>query len=229
MRQELRDIVLFATHDMARDPPFSHVDLVTCRNVLIYLERELQEQVCATFHYALEAAGLPGCWAPRSADQPPGLFRSDRPHSEGCSNRLRAATSRACYRTCSRRCACASSSCRAALAQLYGSVERSEHAPARARIVAPPSILVDEHHHVWHMSDSAGRYLQPSGGPLSGDVVDLVRQELRFELRSALHRVFEQKMSTVSPPLLVRFNGDRHRVHLHVKAPQNTKSRAAPS
>src|SRR5262249_16986168 len=53
VRQEVRDLVLFAVHDLLKDPPFSHVDLISCRNVLIYLDRELQEQVCSTFHYAL--------------------------------------------------------------------------------------------------------------------------------------------------------------------------------
>ncbi|KAB2851189.1 MAG: insulinase family protein, partial [Sphingopyxis terrae] len=52
---------------------------------------------------------------------------------------------------------------------------------------APPSILVDEMHRVLHLSDSAGRYLLPPGGPLTGDVADLARPELRFELRSALN------------------------------------------
>jgi two-component system CheB/CheR fusion protein len=219
VRQELRDIVLFATHDMARDPPFSHVDLVTCRNVLIYLERELQEQVCATFHYALNPQGYLMLGASESADQPPGLFRLiDR-------------TARLFQSTASRDkprvlpTLLAPMRMREQLMQSGRSLsstavlnEASTHRRV-LEIVAPPSILVDEHHHVLHMSDSAGRYLQPSGGLLSGDVVDLVRQELRFELRSALHRVFEQKVSTVSLPLLVRFNGDRHRVHLHVKAP----------
>src|SRR5205823_1323615 len=50
VRQELRDIVLFAIHDLLKDPPFSHADLISCRNVLIYLDRDLQEQVCSTFH-----------------------------------------------------------------------------------------------------------------------------------------------------------------------------------
>ena len=52
--------------------------------------------------------------------------------------------------------------------------------------LAPPSMLVDEAHRVVHLSENAGRSVMPSGGPLSGDVVDLVRPELRFELRSAL-------------------------------------------
>ena len=64
----------------------------------------------------------------------------------------------------------------------------------------------------------------PSGGPLSGDAVDLVRPELRFELRSALNRVFEQRESTLSLPILVRFNGSPHRVHLLVKPVTDNES-----
>jgi two-component system, chemotaxis family, CheB/CheR fusion protein len=57
VRQELRDTMVFALRDLLKDPPFSHVGLVSCRNVLIYLDRELQEQVCSTFHYALNGGG----------------------------------------------------------------------------------------------------------------------------------------------------------------------------
>src|SRR5262249_35804044 len=58
---------------------------------------------------------------------------------------------------------------------------------------------------------------QPSGGALTGDVVDLVRSELRFELRSALYRIFEQQIATLSLPIPVRFNGAPHRVLIQVK------------
>ena len=87
--------------------------------------------------------------------------------------------------------------------------------------VAPPSMLVDGTHRVVHLSENAGRFVMPSGGPLSGDAVDLVRPELRFELRSALNRAFEQTLSTLSLPVLVRFNGSRHRMHLMVKPVQD--------
>src|SRR5262249_58560663 len=58
----------------------------------------------------------------------------------------------------------------------------------------------------------------PSGGPLSGDAADLVRPELRFELRSALNRLFEHRQPTLSGSILVRFNGAPHRVHFQVSA-----------
>src|SRR5262245_40475317 len=87
--------------------------------------------------------------------------------------------------------------------------------------VAPPSILVDEWRRVVHLSDNAGRYLMPSGGPLSQDVSDLARPELRFELRSALNRAFAQNGHTVSSPVRVVFNGTPQLVHLLVKPSKN--------
>src|ERR1051325_9001096 len=78
-------------------------------------------------------------------------------------------------------------------------------------------MLVDEMHRVLHLSDNAGRFLAPSGGPITGDAVDLVRPELRFELRSALHRAFERKEGTLSLPITVQFNGAPHRVLIQVR------------
>jgi two-component system CheB/CheR fusion protein len=100
-----------------------------------------------------------------------------------------------------------------------GSREAAIHRQAIEQ-VAPPSVLVDASHRVVHLSEHAGRFLQPSGGPMSGDVVDLARPELRFELRSALHRAFELGQSTLSLPILIRFNGSPNRVHFQVKPAQ---------
>jgi two-component system CheB/CheR fusion protein len=219
VRQELRDIVLFASHSVLRDPPFSHIDLVSCRNLLIYLDRELQEQVCSTFHYALSVGGFLLLGASETADHPAGLFRTlDR------KARIYQSTAQPGDKP-------------RLLPNLLGSLGRHEDgahvgrglSPAAAlnqaslhrqaiEDMAPPSILVDQIHRVVHLSDNAGRFLQPSGGPLSGDVVDLVRPELRFELRSALHRIFELGQSTLSLPIPVRFNGAAHRVLLQVKS-----------
>jgi two-component system CheB/CheR fusion protein len=221
IRQEVRDIVLFAVHDLLKDPPFSHVDLISCRNVLIYLDRDLQEQVCSTFHYALNPGGFLLLGGSEMADNPPGLFRPvDR------ITRLYQSTARAGEKM-------------RQLPRLVGPVRVREPALAVGRAVsptvalseavahrraiekiAPPSILVDDTHRVVHLSDHAGRYLMPSGGPLSGDVSDLARPEFRFELRSSLHRVFEDNEATLSLPIPVRFNGAAVPVQLLVKPVQ---------
>ncbi len=57
IRKEIRDMVVFAPQNVLRDPPFSHVDICTCRNLLIYLEPEVQERVLALLHFALKHGG----------------------------------------------------------------------------------------------------------------------------------------------------------------------------
>lgn len=230
VRQELRDTVLFASHDLLKDPPFSRLDLISCRNVLIYLERELQEQVCSTFNYALNPGGFLFLGTSETAENPPGLFKVvDR------SARLYQSITHSGERP-------------RLLPRLLASVGGREIAAAHGLLfppstatggevalhrqaieaLAPPSILVDEAHRVIHLSDNAGRFLQPAGGPLSGDAVDLVRPEIRFELRSALNRAFDRRQATLTLPILVRFNGaSPHRVLVQVK-PVGARGEAAP-
>ena len=222
VRQEARDIVLFAVHDLLKDPPFSHVDLISCRNVLIYLDRELQEQVCSTFSYALNPGGYVFVGASETADNPPGVFRAvDRTARIYQSTATSGDKPRLLPRLLG------PVRVREQIVQLgrtmSPTVALGEAAMHRRAIeqVAPPSMLVDESHRVIHLSENAGRYVMPSGGPLSGDAVDLVRPELRFELRSALNRVFEQREPTLSLPILVQFNGAPHRLHMHVKPVHN--------
>ncbi|HET9617051.1 MAG TPA: CheR family methyltransferase, partial [Pseudolabrys sp.] len=224
VRQELRDMVLFALHDLLKDPPFSRVDLISCRNVLIYLDRELQEQVCSTFHYALNPGGFLLLGSSETADNPPGLFRSIERTA-----RLYQSTAHPGDKPRSLPRLLGPVRVREQVAQLARGLSPSaaltDAAAHRRAIeqVAPPSILVDETHRVVHLSDHAGRFLMPSGGPLSGDIVDLVRPELRFELRSALHRLFEQNAGSLSLPIAVRFNGGAHRVLLLVQAVENSE------
>ena len=228
VRQELRDTVLFALHDLLKDPPFSRVDLISCRNVLIYLDRELQEQVCSTFHYALNPGGFLLLGSSETAENPPGLFRTiDR------TARLYQSTAHPGDKPRSLPRLLGPVRVREQVAQLARGLSPSaaltDAAAHRRAIekVAPPSILVDETHRVVHLSDNAGRFLMPSGGPLSGDIVDLVRPELRFELRSALHRLFEQNAASLSLPIAVRFNGSAHRVLLLVQSVEDSDAAVA--
>ncbi len=217
VKRELRDAVLFASHSVLKDPPFSRVDLISCRNLLIYLDRDLQQQVLATLHYALNPDGYLFLGSSESAETQNNLFRViDR------DARVYQSTGRVPDRLPS-------------LPRITGMIAGAESfypspspAPISARAsqaahrealenLAPPSILVDAAFRVLHLSGTAGRYLLPSGGPLTTDVTDLVRPELRFELRAALHRAFERGEKTLSGAISVRFNGHPVRVYIHVK------------
>ncbi len=58
MKKEIREMIVFAIQNVIKDPPFTKLDLVSCRNLLIYLEPELQNRLIPTFHYALKPGGF---------------------------------------------------------------------------------------------------------------------------------------------------------------------------
>ncbi len=58
VHKSLRDLLVFSEHDVIKDPPFSRLDLVSCRNLLIYMSAELQQKVIPLFHYALKPGGV---------------------------------------------------------------------------------------------------------------------------------------------------------------------------
>jgi two-component system, chemotaxis family, CheB/CheR fusion protein len=75
IKKEIRDLVLFAPHNLLRDPPFSKLDLITCHNLLIYLNRDVQEQILQLFHFVLRPEGHLLLGASESTDSVPSLSR----------------------------------------------------------------------------------------------------------------------------------------------------------
>jgi two-component system, chemotaxis family, CheB/CheR fusion protein len=213
IRKDVRDMVLFTHHSAVKDPPFMRLDLVVCRNLMIYLERELQAQLLALFHYAL----LPGRF----------LFLGSAESADGAE--LFAPVE------CEARIYCAKPRTgrkldmlgelprehRPDLPPLRGTGPRAEPTPGALHLAAlehagPPSALVDEDLRVVHLSANAGRFIAPPEGPMSTELPDIVRAELRAELRNALHRVAATGEPCISLPISVGFEGARHRVAVYI-------------
>ena len=214
IRREVRDIIVFAQHSLLRDPPFSHIDLISCRNLLIYLDRGLQNQVCGTFHYALRPRGYLFLGSSESIDGQ-NLFR------------VVSRDARIFQAIESRRALPPLPNLSAGPRTIQPPVTSAVTRDARSNFMAehrqaleqlsPPSMLVDEGHRIINLSDSAGRYLLPPGGPLSALAADMVRPELRLDLQAGLHRAFEQNEASLTLPLAVQFNGMARQVSLHVR------------
>lgn len=214
IRREIRDMVLFATHSLLKDPPFSKLHLVSCRNLLIYLERDLQRQVISTFHYALKTNGYLFLGSSETAESPTGLFRVIDRDARIYQSNIRAVEDKTFPHVFV--------SPRAGDVPILTPTRAGDHAPSvihsRAlELMAPPSAIVDINHQIVNMSEDAGRFIQPSGGQIRNDITELARPELRFDLRAALHRAFERNQPTLSLPIPVQFNGSPKRVFLQVR------------
>ena len=212
IRREIRETVMFATHSLLKDPPFSKLHIISCRNLLIYLEKDLQQMVLSTFNYALRAGGYLFLGSSETADASPASFRAF--NREARIYQSKGPTGE--YRELPH------------LVVLPREITGGVHAvpPLQAppaahhralELTAPPSMLVDVNHQILHMSDAAGRFLQPSGGQIRNDVTELARPELRFDLRAALHLAFERGQASLSLAIPVQFNGAPHRVFLQVR------------
>jgi len=227
VKRELRDAVLFTNHSVLRDPPFSRVDLVACRNVLIYLQRQVQDNVFDILHYALNPGGYLFLGSSESAEQVSHLFetmdkenriyrvkpwRGEHPHVPTLPLSIRRIP-RANLRIAPRMAAHRLVEERPALDQ--------QHEEA-LEAYGPPSILVDEDYNILHISETAGRYLLQPKGPITSDLLKLVRAELQLELRSGLFQAFEKDKAIVSKPVPVQFNGKPHLVVISVR-PQRPK------
>jgi two-component system CheB/CheR fusion protein len=214
----LRDIVVFATHNLLRDPPFSRLDLIVCRNVLIYLQRDIQEEVVEVFHYALRPGGRLLLGTAETLDRSD-LFRveSKEAHLYRRRDARRGAT-----RLPPLTLSATIPRVRAVHSEVSPPMRVAPDvafATVHQRLVerhAAPSLLVGPEHEVAHLSDHVGRYLQHPGGQPTSDLFKLVRDEFRLELRTAMHMVRERREPWSSRPIEVQTGGEPVSVVLRV-------------
>jgi two-component system CheB/CheR fusion protein len=204
IRKGIRDRILFASHNVLRDPPFSRLDMVSCRNLLIYLNREVQARVLEMFHFALKPGGylfLGGSESAESVadffvpiDKKNRIYRA-RPTSRAMSSgtQLPSHVSRlpeSIHRPPPRR--------------QFSYAEVHQRALALA---APPSVVLDRESNIVHMSQRAGQFLRMGAGEPSRNVLALVIPELRLELRSALYQVHQGNTAVDCRHILVEVPG----------------------
>ena len=214
VRREVRDLVLFASHSVVREPPFLRLDLITCRNLLIYLERPLQTQLCRLFHYGLRARGALFLGSAETADVAPELFAPINREARLYRARPQAAATLPVLPQLP-------SDYPATAAETRRVRPGDGRRPVEAHVstlekASPPSVLVDEGYGIVHLSASVGRYILHPGGPFTGKLSDVVRPELRLDLKIALDRAFESREPSVTLPIVVAFDGARRRVVLQV-------------
>ncbi|MFC4278574.1 CheR family methyltransferase [Achromobacter aloeverae] len=195
VKKQLRERVLFAPHNVLRDPPFSKLDLVSCRNLLIYLDREVQADVLRMFHFALKPGGYLFLGSSESADACENLFsvvdkRYRIYQAKNTASQHRPvpllplpASDRVPLTTAP------------ALAVRGRRVSFADIHQQALEQYAPPSVIVDHDSNIVHMSERAGRFLRHVGGEPSRNLTALVYPDLRMELRTALFQALHSRKS----------------------------------
>jgi two-component system CheB/CheR fusion protein len=217
VRKELRERLMFAVHNLLADPPFSRLDFISCRNLLIYFDRDVHPQVLEMFHFALKPGGYLFLGSAESADGASALFSVvDK------KNRLfRANLVPRAPRVLPAMGQASSMHMPLAHAVVQPRPERaSVYAGLHARLVeqhSAPSVLIDGQGNAVHLSPQAGRYLQLSGGTPSPSLVQLVHPALRMELRTAIFQAQSSGKNVESRRARVDLGAGRRHVMVTVR------------
>ena len=216
--KELRDMCIFSTHNVIRDPPFSRLDLISCRNLLIYLKPALQTQIIPLFHYSLRPGGYLFLGSSENLSRHTELFVSlDRKNRVFRRRDLVARPSLPLrqFMPHSRREWTGSAEGQSTLLQ------RSDMLRTIANTIverfAPTYVVVDEAGQTLYFSSGTGKYLQAAAGPPDRDVVAMARSGLRADLRAALHRAKATGQRVVRDRVPVQFNGGTQMISLAVE------------
>jgi PAS domain S-box-containing protein len=191
--KQLREMIVFAHHSLIKDPPFSRLDLLVCRNFLIYLNPDMQKRLIALFHQVLKPRGFLFLGAAETVGQGADLFIPfdkkwkifERPESD------RRAGMHFPFTAPVRRPPVTRRTTRAA-----GAEEASPGGVAEKLLMerySPPYVVVNEKYEVVHVSTRANRYLEVPVGEPTRDILRMAREELRPALRAAIYKSFAEE------------------------------------
>jgi two-component system CheB/CheR fusion protein len=217
VRKDLRDLVVFATHNVLADPPFSKLDVLSCRNLLIYLENVAQQRLLRLFHHALNAGGLLFLGPSESVEEARDLFtsldrkwklfrRADVPSPpleplpwggmRGAPREMPAATPAGKER-------------RPSIVALLQTMLLDQFAPA--------SVVVDSRGEVVFIHGRTGLYLEPAPGRPTNVLVEMARPGLRAALAAMLREASLTRKEVARRAARVRTNGGSTRVDVAVR------------
>ena len=213
--KELREMCIFSQHNVIKDAPFSKLDLVSCRNLLIYLNAELQNRVIPLFHFAL----LPGRFLflgnSENVTRHPKLFAPvDR--------RARIFKKLETGTRLPPEFPITTAAGRAAVevppVRSFGpDVGLERRAQRIAERYAPAYVITDENFQILHFSGRTGRYIEPTAGAATLDLLGLVHRDIRLELRTALSRAVETNEAAHAEQVQLGLNGHRVLVDITVE------------
>lgn len=214
--KELREMCIFSQHNVIKDAPFSKLDLVSCRNLLIYLNAELQDRVIPLFHFALRPDRFLFLGTSENVTRHAKLFVAiDRRARifKKIDGGKRLLLGFPITTVTGRPVLDVPRPPRVAIAD-HGLERRAQRIAARH---APAYVVADNHFHVLQFSGRMGRYLDPTAGAATLELMSLVHRDLRLELGAALDRAAAADKTADAEPVDLAIDGRRIVVDMTVE------------
>jgi two-component system CheB/CheR fusion protein len=230
--KRVRDLLVFSVQDVHRDPPFSKLDLISCRNVLIYMDKVLQKKIIRLFHYALKPTGVLFLGSSETVGEFATHFTTlDRKHKlyarqhEAPATLSQGVTGKHTGRLEGHQ----------SFQVSQGNNDRHDKVSnkmlmeqALVQYYAKTAVLVDAQGEVLHIHGRTGKYLEPAPGDAAFNILRMARQGLLQGLTEALRRAHGQGEVVTCPGLRVRTNGGATVVDLIVKPVRPHQAQPVP-
>ncbi len=217
VNKEIREIVTFANQNLIMDPPFTKLDILVCRNLLIYLEPELQKKLLPLFHYSLNPGGALFLGNAETVGNFTDLFSPL--HSKSRLFRRRESVLRPETLVFPAMFAPTMPGAPKELKMPIPSVNlQSLVDQLLVRNYSPPAVLVSNQGDILYISGRTSKYLEPAAGKANWNIFAMAREGLRFELTSAFQKAVREKMSITVKGCKVGINGGTQAVDLTIQS-----------
>ncbi len=221
----IRDLCVFSFHNLISNPPFSRMDVISCRNLLIYLEGNLQSRILSLFHYSLNPNGYLFLGASEHAEEQSRLFRPVNKHHRVFQPKH---VVRRTFPTFSIR---GPGGTGPVSQPAFLQPEQNEFTHKFDQLVrqeyGPSAVMIDRDCQVQYVSGQTRAYLQLPPGSLNVNVVNMVPRELRIPLRSGIFKALKTGKEVVLVNIRVGVNREFHHLDVivrplfHVKEPSD--------
>ncbi len=216
VRAEIREMVIFSPHSVIMDPPFTKLDILSCRNLLIYLAPEMQKKLFPLFHYSLNPGGIMILGNAETIGQFSGLFATISGKAR-IYQRLVSAVRPDPIEFPSSFSPAMSGEAEAQEGRRPILNLQTQADQLILRRYAPPSVLVNELGNIIHISGKTGKYLEPAAGKANLNIFAMARDGLRHELASVFQKALRQTGPVKLRGLRIDTNGGIQHVDLIVE------------
>jgi two-component system, chemotaxis family, CheB/CheR fusion protein len=219
--QSIRDMVLFAHHDVLLDPPFTKLDLISCRNLMIYFDAELQRKLLPLFHYSLRAGGILVLGSSETVGRFDRLFLPIEPKLRLYLRQDHVARSgdflKQSFPPLSDR---HTKEPKVPAPTITAPADNLQAAADHVLLqtYAPPAVVVNDTGDVVYISGRTGKYLEPAAGKSNWNFYAMAREELRTPLADALKKAVTQSAAITLGGLQLQMPGGVQLVDVTVQA-----------
>jgi len=216
IRKEIREMVIFAPQNVIMDPPFTRLDILSCRNLLIYLTQELQKKLLPLFHYSLNSGGVLLLGSAETVGGYTDLFSQINGKLKLYKNKEKLLHASRVEFPSSFVASSKTELVKPKMTTESGNLQ-SQTEQIILRNYSPAAVLVNDQGDILYTSARTGKYLEPAVGKANMNIFAMAREGLQSELTMAFHKAVRQQTDVIIRNLKIGTNGGTQVVKLIVQ------------